>query len=438
MSVLPTNRADDDPGHIGDHNELAAGHNLDETHRGAAAPHSGHETPAGAQAKADTAKDTAIATGIPKTLVDGKGDLIAGTAADSVGRLGVGADGQVLTADAAETIGVKWAGVPHPNLAAHDALGLATQAELDTHAASPHGGSPTFQLNAASTAIIPVDNTDSFIVGSDRMDRDAADTTKDAKTFFNKVKSAFRAGNPGGTRWDDASVGSCSAAFGIRTLASGFGALAAGADNTASGLQSVAFGKDSIASGSESLAVGNGAKAQTQASVALGFEPTASGNMSIALGIYAKSPRRGQHSAGMSSSIQKTSLAAEGSSVNGAAKILSGEPLNSPIYTGTGTTVFSLEASKTYMVSIEILAKRTDVLGEVKGWRWEGVVARDSAAGRIVGTPTISVWGDTAADSWALAVSIDTTNHALILTATGQAGKTVMFGGSISLTELWA
>jgi hypothetical protein len=32
-------------------------------------------------------------------------------------------------------------GGSHPDLATHDALGLATQAELDTHAGTPHGGS---------------------------------------------------------------------------------------------------------------------------------------------------------------------------------------------------------------------------------------------------------------------------------------------------------
>lgn len=46
---------------------------------------------------------------IPKSLVDAKGDLIAATAADVVARLAIGTDGQVLTADAAQTAGMKWA-----------------------------------------------------------------------------------------------------------------------------------------------------------------------------------------------------------------------------------------------------------------------------------------------------------------------------------------
>jgi hypothetical protein len=46
---------------------------------------------------------------VAKSIVDAKGDLIAATAADTVSRLAVGANGTVLTADSTEATGIKWA-----------------------------------------------------------------------------------------------------------------------------------------------------------------------------------------------------------------------------------------------------------------------------------------------------------------------------------------
>ena len=48
-------------------------------------------------------------SGIPATIVDAKGDLIAATAADAVSRLAVGANDTVLTADSTTATGLKWA-----------------------------------------------------------------------------------------------------------------------------------------------------------------------------------------------------------------------------------------------------------------------------------------------------------------------------------------
>jgi hypothetical protein len=49
-----------------------------------------------------------IANTIAPTLVDAKGDLIAGTAADTVGRLAVGVDNAYLRPDSTASTGLKW------------------------------------------------------------------------------------------------------------------------------------------------------------------------------------------------------------------------------------------------------------------------------------------------------------------------------------------
>lgn len=60
-----------------------------------------------------TGLSAAIAAGdalaIPKSLIDAKGDLIVGLSDNTPTRIAVGGDGQVLTADSAQSTGVKWA-----------------------------------------------------------------------------------------------------------------------------------------------------------------------------------------------------------------------------------------------------------------------------------------------------------------------------------------
>ena len=60
-----------------------------------------------------TAIDTTVfnnaSAAIAKTIVDAKGDIIAATAADTVARLAVGSNDQVLTCDSSTATGLKWA-----------------------------------------------------------------------------------------------------------------------------------------------------------------------------------------------------------------------------------------------------------------------------------------------------------------------------------------
>jgi hypothetical protein len=56
----------------------------------------------------DTTVFNNASAAIAKTIVDAKGDIIAATAADTVARLGVGANDTVLTADSSTATGLKW------------------------------------------------------------------------------------------------------------------------------------------------------------------------------------------------------------------------------------------------------------------------------------------------------------------------------------------
>jgi hypothetical protein len=69
----------------------------------------GASTAAGARTALDVPSN---AEAILDALVDAKGDLIVGTAADTPARLAVGTNDHVLTADSAQAAGVKWAAAP--------------------------------------------------------------------------------------------------------------------------------------------------------------------------------------------------------------------------------------------------------------------------------------------------------------------------------------
>lgn len=53
-------------------------------------------------------------TAVSVNLVDAKGDLLVGSADNTLSRVAVGANDTVLMADSAQTAGVKWGSIPVP------------------------------------------------------------------------------------------------------------------------------------------------------------------------------------------------------------------------------------------------------------------------------------------------------------------------------------
>ncbi|MBI2235153.1 MAG: tail fiber domain-containing protein, partial [Micavibrio aeruginosavorus] len=126
-----------------------------------------------------------------------------------------------------------------------------------------------------------------FIVGSTQKG-DTGNAAHDSRMFFDKAKSAFRAGTVTGAEWDNASVGSYSFAVGgpniNQVTASGTYSIAMGGGAVASNTGSIAMGTSAISNSSDSIAIGSTTVAGNVGAVAIGYNTTASGNTSTALG----------------------------------------------------------------------------------------------------------------------------------------------------------
>ncbi len=73
-------------------------------------------------------------TAVQPTLVNAKGDILAGTANDTLSARSVGSNGQLLVADSAEATGLNWLTPPYPNAANAALTGTVT---IDNNTGSP-------------------------------------------------------------------------------------------------------------------------------------------------------------------------------------------------------------------------------------------------------------------------------------------------------------
>ena len=123
---------------------------------------------------------------------------------------------------------------------------------------------------------------DDFVFGSDNLDYSGF--YYNSRMFFDKSKSAFRAGNSSTTSWNELNLGMYSTGFGNATVASGDYSFASGSATTASGEASTAMGRNSTASGMNATVLGSYSNATGENSTSIGYFSDAQGTSSVAIG----------------------------------------------------------------------------------------------------------------------------------------------------------
>ncbi len=128
---------------------------------------------------------------------------------------------------------------------------------------------------------------DHLVFGSSQLDDIDGTTDDNSRMFFNKAKSAFRAGYALNKEWNDGFVGDYSVAMGRQTEASAEYSIAMGWQSRASQMGAVAIGVGNRATGQAAVAMGWGNQAVGAASFAFGYGNITGSGIETVMGRYA-------------------------------------------------------------------------------------------------------------------------------------------------------
>ena len=151
------------------------------------------------------------------------------------------------------------------------------------------GGSGTFDTTSGVTANSNgTIATDDFVFGSTSLNN-ISGSSDDARLFFDKGKSAFRAGKVTGVQWDYSNLGEYSTAMGLNNIAKGAYSTSMGTNNQSKGRYSITIGRDNITEYDDTVAIGLDNQATSHRAVAIGIRNIASSSAAIAMGSYNES-----------------------------------------------------------------------------------------------------------------------------------------------------
>lgn len=228
-------------------------------------------------------------------------------------------------------------------------------------------------------------------------------------------------------------------ASGADSFAAGTG-TASGAKAFAEGVGTSATAAGAHAEGQNSEATGTAAHAQNQNTSAPANYSDAQGAYSATRVATARAIGGGIITGGALGELQAEEFVCGAISTSAtpvvlSALVLAANPAAS--YSGAGANRLVVPLSTAMQVSIKAIARRSDVPGTVASFSIDLTLDRGSSGSvRIVGSQVTSSTGDAAASTWTLVATVDTGNNALVLTATGEAAKTISWGARVQTVEV--
>lgn len=226
-------------------------------------------------------------------------------------------------------------------------------------------------------------------------------------TYLNQFQTSIGGHTNSATGFGSTIIG------GYSNTSSGFGAtIIGGVSNTASGTYAVVGGSNSTANSTNSFVFGSAATSRS-----------ITGNT-----VFSASD------APYSGGAKQLAMLTVGAQTTDATATV----LRSNTSAASTANQVVLASNSAYYFRGECVAGVT-AAGNTKSWSIEGVIKRgaNAASTVLVGTPVLNIVAqDAGAATWNLAVTADTTNGALAITATGQAATTIRWLCQIRTTEM--
>lgn len=232
-------------------------------------------------------------------------------------------------------------------------------------------------------------------------------------------------------------TGSYSIALGSSSKATGGWSVAIGWSQTASGSQAVCLGgNSSIASGNNSLSIGRINQSTADYSATIGNNNIASAAAAIAFGDGATSSIIGKFSytgnARATSGLSQTGIVVLSRDTTDA----TATALTSNTGNASTNNQVILPNNSAYAFSALIVARQQAAGGTASAaWKVEGLIRREGSAGATtLVNSAITVLSNV--PGWTLAVSADTTNGGLAITATGAAATNIRWVATVNTSEV--